>query len=129
MGAQGGRLTPGGLTNAVKQVNTLCLYSRSREPGDSMGEKKHRLQSTLLRKAMQLGSDFPMDVIEQVSANQSYGLRELARDKRSVNYESYFRAGWSRINPRAGHQVAAAATALGRVPGNELSVGQAHRRL
>lgn len=81
------------MVKAVKGVNTLYLYSQRRDFGDSMVAQKYRLRNTLLRNSVLLGSQFPLDVVVQVSENQEYGLRELILERRAVNYESYFRNG------------------------------------
>lgn len=60
---------------------------------DLFTRQKHKLRKTLLEADMLIGIGFPADVILQVAENEIYTVRDILRDKRSINYESYFTKG------------------------------------
>lgn len=81
------------LAKEVKKVNTFYLYLRRKNFKDALTKKKHKLRQTMLEAELLLAKNFPVDVLLQVAENEAYNLREITRDRRNINYESYFTRG------------------------------------
>jgi hypothetical protein len=49
---------------------------------------------TFVEQTISFSKQYPISNLVQIIRNKEYGLKEMIRDKRNFNYESYFFNGW-----------------------------------
>lgn len=91
----------------ISQTNVFYLFIDQRGHSNSASKRSFSKYRDFVENKISFSENFPASTVIQIIKNKEYGLKEMIRDKRSFNYESYFFNGRhsdpqkSRANPRS----------------------------
>lgn len=83
------------LLDYLKNTNTFYLYLQKKNFRDKQTQQKYNKQEQVLEHSMALSKSFPINIVSQIYENEHYTVQEITRDKRGVDFESYFLKGES----------------------------------
>ena len=79
----------------IEKTNVFYLFIEERNKNDTKRKNYYSKMKKTVYELISFSKDFPVGHIVQIMINISYGLREMIRDSRDFNYESYFTKGIS----------------------------------
>lgn len=83
----------------ISQTNVFYLFIDQGGAADSRGKASFSRIGEFVEQEISFSEQFPKSTIVQIIRNKDYGLKEMIRQQRSFNYESYFFNGGLTRNP------------------------------